>query len=237
MKRHLFWLFGLLVITLTSHAGIMPYHTRIIFHEGQLAENIMLANTNHYGIMVQTWLDNGEGSPDVTNIPFVSVPPIFKLNPSEVKSVRILYNQGKLPEDRESLFWFNMFEIPPSNSESKSQNTVLVTMNTQIKLLYRPKRITIAPNQAIKMVTCRYLQANNILECQNPSPLYLSIIKAQLETSNGKVAATNEQQLMLPPFAKSKYVFEDNSRTAKTLVVTYFNDIGDSSEESLPIIQ
>ena len=54
---------GLVLSALQSaHAGVMPERTRLIFHEGQTQRSLMLANTNTYPVVVQTWLDNGEGN-------------------------------------------------------------------------------------------------------------------------------------------------------------------------------
>ncbi len=41
-------------------------------------------------------------------------------------------------KDRESLFWLNIQEIPPISSADDS-NVLAVALNTQVKLIYRPK--------------------------------------------------------------------------------------------------
>lgn len=234
MKLRGYWLLGLLATTLASHAGIMPYQSRIIFLGNQQAKSILLANSNDYAIMVQTWIDHGEGSPDTDDIPFVSTPTIFRLNPAEIKGVRILYNGDQLPQDRESLFWFNMYEIPPNNEHLQSQNSVLVTMNTQIKLLYRPIGVTMLPAEAIKTVTCHYLQSGT-LECTNPSPLYLSVINAQLETATGNVETRNKQNLMLSPFSKKTYSYNTSTPCSGAIVLTFIDESGNTLNETLPI--
>ncbi|MFQ3495777.1 fimbria/pilus periplasmic chaperone, partial [Citrobacter freundii] len=84
-------------------------------------------------VVVQTWADNGEGDPDVKNIPFIILPPVFRLETGDVRGIRIVKNETSLAQDRESLFWLNIYEMPPDTRMDK-ENSVLVTMNTQIKI-------------------------------------------------------------------------------------------------------
>lgn len=43
-------------------AGIMPASSRIIYRDGDREKTLMLVNTNDYPVLVQSWVDNGEGS-------------------------------------------------------------------------------------------------------------------------------------------------------------------------------
>ena len=44
----------------------------------------------------------------------------------------------KLPADRESMFYFNVREIPPKSNKS---NTLQIALQTRIKLFWRPKAL------------------------------------------------------------------------------------------------
>lgn len=48
-----------------------------------------------------------------------------------------------LPQDRESLFYFNLREIPPKSSKP---NTLQLALQTRIKLFYRPAPLAVNPN-------------------------------------------------------------------------------------------
>ncbi|MEM8325871.1 molecular chaperone, partial [Morganella morganii] len=121
----MFLLFSLSMITMNAYCGIMPSQSRIIYHEEDKEQSLMLANTNEYPVIVQTWIDRGEGNPETVNIPFISIPPVFRMEPSDIKGVRIIYNKDKLPDNKESLFWFNIYEIPPEKKEFNPENSVL----------------------------------------------------------------------------------------------------------------
>lgn len=50
----------------------------------------------------------------------------------------------KLPADRESIFYFNVREIPPKSNKA---NTLQIALQTRIKLFWRPK--------ALKKLACK----------------------------------------------------------------------------------
>ncbi|MBF4212028.1 molecular chaperone, partial [Pseudomonas donghuensis] len=48
----------------------------------------------------------------------------------------------QLPKDRESLFYFNLREVPPkSTSTSEERSVMQVAMQSRIKLFWRPEAI------------------------------------------------------------------------------------------------
>lgn len=225
-------LLSLCLQTLYVSAGVMPSQSRIIYHAQDKEQTLMLANTNDYPVIVQNWVDNGEGTPEAKHIPFVSIPPVFQLDTSDVKGIRVVYNQSPLPEDRESLFWFNIYEIPPEKKGVNPDNSVLVTMNTQIKLFYRPTGITSIPEDAIKQISC-YKQSLSVIECNNPSPIYLSIIDIKMSHANGKTQGPTDGEFIVPPKSKKIFNFNEPVDSGQKITLVYLNDFGEMlSDES-----
>ncbi|MCV6021152.1 fimbria/pilus periplasmic chaperone, partial [Escherichia coli] len=70
----------------------------------------------------------------------VTVPPMVRLNPSEQIQIRMISQEkiAQLPNDRETLFYFNVREIPPKTDK---KNVMQVTMQHALKLFWRPKAI------------------------------------------------------------------------------------------------
>lgn len=99
----------------TASAGIIASTTRVVFREGQTQQSLMVVNTNPWPIIVQTWVDEGDITvmPGHVKTPFVVVPALFRLQPKAMQGLRLIYNQASLPADRESVFWLNLYEIPP----------------------------------------------------------------------------------------------------------------------------
>ncbi|WP_064365664.1 molecular chaperone [Pantoea ananatis] len=206
-------------------AGVMPSRTRVVYTESNREQSLMLANTNSYPVIVQTWIDNGEGTPDVSGIPFVSVPPVFRLEPHAVKGVRIIYNGRPVRRDTESLYWFNIYEIPPERKDTVKVNSVLVTMNTQIKLFYRPSGVVTTPEQAISAVTC-HRTGVKIMQCYNPSPIHISVIAVQVDSEH-LTARALDSDLMMSPSGEKKINLSKDIPDSFSAEFHYINDSGD----------
>ncbi|HBT4924926.1 molecular chaperone [Klebsiella pneumoniae] len=234
MKINQYFFIVLYTLSVNTYAGVMPSQSRVIYEQKDKNKSLMLANTNDYPVIVQTWIDKGEGTPDSDSIPFVSIPPVLRLDASEVKGVRIIYNRAELPENKESLFWFNIYEIPPVRKRVNPDNSVLVTMNTQIKLFYRPKSISTTPDQAIKKVSCRQQDRKSVV-CQNPTPVHISVIDVQLKSKSGSVEKTISKDLLLSPNSRSVYQFDNINFSQGAMKVRYIDDTGNQQQHVLGI--
>ncbi|WP_348254033.1 fimbria/pilus periplasmic chaperone, partial [Salmonella enterica] len=64
--------------------------------------------------LAQSWLENEQGE-KVKQGALAIIPPVQRLEPSAKGMVRIMQtpSAASLPQDRESLFYFNLREIPP----------------------------------------------------------------------------------------------------------------------------
>lgn len=232
IMKLMFFLLSLSVITMNAYCGIMPSQSRIIYHEEDKEQSLMLANTNEYPVIVQTWIDRGEGNPETASIPFISIPPVFRMEPSDIKGVRIIYNKDKLPSDKESLFWFNIYEIPPEKKESNPDNSVLITMNTQIKLFFRPGVINTKPEEIVGEITCKKINKTSI-ECYNPSLIHLSVINLKIMTEDNKIKEVSGDDLILPPLSNKKLMTDTMNGSIKKIIIMYVNDNGEILEHSL----
>ena len=94
MKLKAIFLLSLTTGLLTANsvsAGILAAKTRLLFEEGQSERSLMLANVNDYPVILQTWVDQGQGSPDHAEIPFITLPPVSKTIISLQRIMCILY--------------------------------------------------------------------------------------------------------------------------------------------------
>lgn len=65
---------------------------------------------------------------DKSKAPFTVIPPVSRLEPSQEKILRIIHTKGvSLPDDRESVFWLNIKNIPPSAS-NKATNSLEIAV-------------------------------------------------------------------------------------------------------------
>lgn len=131
------------ILPLSLWAGIMPENSRVIYDQGDAQKSLMLVNTNDYPVMVQTWIDDGNLNemPEESETPFVVVPPMFKSASKQLNNIKILFSGDdsyQLAQDRESLFWLNIHEVPPLESSTSETEKLALSMLTQMKIIYRP---------------------------------------------------------------------------------------------------
>ncbi|MFZ3620756.1 molecular chaperone [Leclercia barmai] len=240
MKRSVLWLLCLLISS-PLHAGIMAAGTRVIYPAGKREQSLMLVNTNKYPVVVQSWVDDGIGDPESAAAPFVALPAVFRLKPGERQGLRLIYNQDPLPQDRESVFWINLYEIPPLSAKKAEAARLTVAMNTQMKLFWRPKGLTMTLEEAVKKLAFRLVPDGKgwAVECNNPTPLNISFTSLALLKGTHEQKVTQQPDMMIRTFSTRRYPLDavkgmpDGSR----LRVRYLNDSGVSVEKMVSLQQ
>lgn len=192
-------LLGLALLAGTNaQAGVTAERTRVIFDEGQREASLALVNQNTYPVIVQTWIDDGqlESAPQTANAPIMPLPPVFRLNPGQQRSLRLLYTGAALPKDRESLYWLNLYEIPPQPGEpvAEGQSRLTVTLRTQMKLIYRPRTLVRAAEAAPRQLA--FHRVGDAVQVDNPTPYFITLAGAEVRQGNTSTPLPAE---LLPP--------------------------------------
>lgn len=83
-----------------------------------------------------------------------------RIEPDEQVQIRLmaLASLNNLPQDRETLFYYNVREIPP---RTKEQNVMQIAMQSRLKLFWRPKAIELKKGR-----WCLYKSHNNTDRCR-----------------------------------------------------------------------
>lgn len=197
----------------SAHAGIMAERTRLIFDGGARERNMMLANTNDYPIIVQSWVDNGEGNsePDTIVSAMLVLPAVMRLQPHEVKNVRVIYTGAPLPQERESAFWLNLYEIPvlPADQRDKNDARVMLGINTQMKIFYRPAGMAKPAEGAGASLsfTLRREDGAWALVCHNGSPYFTSFASLAVNHEGRRMPVRQLPDMMVPPMSERSYPF------------------------------
>ncbi|SQI34312.1 Chaperone protein papD precursor [Serratia plymuthica] len=114
----------------------------MIFSGGDKSVSMSISNENkQLPYLAQGWIEDANGK-KITS-PLTVLPPVQRLEPGAKSQVKVqgLPAANTLPQDRETLFYFNLREIPP---KSDKPNTLQLALQTRIKLFYRPKAIAVA---------------------------------------------------------------------------------------------
>lgn len=193
-----------------ANAGIIASATRVIFVEGDNEKSLMLVNTNAYPVIVQTWVDDGDikSTPDSTVAPFVSLPGVFKMHSGAMKGLRIVRNNLSLPDDRESVVWLNLYEIPPGKPTIPPYQTqVTLAMNTQMKIFYRPRSIAKKAGLAVNQLsfTVRKNGSTVSLTGKNDSLFHISFAKISLLVNGKKYEIKQESNMMIAPLSQKTF--------------------------------
>lgn len=135
-----------LSILLLSHfasASVIMVGTRVVYPSNIKAKTIQLVNQDNFFNVVQMWADvnNPDSTPDSADAPFLITPPVFRMEAGKGQDVRLIYTGQGLPQDRESIFYLNMLQIPPTLAAAKDKSQLKVLLRHRLKIFYRPTGI------------------------------------------------------------------------------------------------
>ncbi|MFV0595555.1 molecular chaperone [Shewanella sp.] len=195
------------LLCFNTYASVKPVYTReVIGTEGEYKVDII--NTSNANYLVQSWLEDLSGNRK--KLPVVITPPIFEIQGMERGIVRLAPITAKLPNDRESIFWLNIQEIP---SKTESPNTLKMAIRSRIKIIVRPENVAQAGlEEASKNLkfSLRSTNGKSYLVASNDSPHYLSM--GELSIVNDKSYAFPDRFNMVPPFGEQSYLIPDGMK-------------------------
>jgi chaperone protein EcpD len=132
-------------------ASVIVGGTRVIYPGSAREVTVKVNNVGNDPSLVQVWADGGDASvsADKADAPFVIMPPIFRIDPANAQTLRIIYTHEPLPQDKESVFWLNVLDVPPSLTMQgpRDANVLQLAIRTRIKIVYRPENL---PGDSIK---------------------------------------------------------------------------------------
>ncbi|WKS80323.1 molecular chaperone [Edwardsiella tarda] len=213
----------LLTWACSSQAGIQVDATRVIYNGGEKSASLPIHNDSQDAYMVQTWLDQGDSSKADSKLPMVVVPPIVKLDAQKSAILRFIYSGQGFPQDKETLLWVNVQEIPPA---PKQENVLQVAVRTRIKLFYRPSGLNTTLPQQVQQL--RWQKSGNQLVAINPGPLHITFGTIHLQGSNGK--PIDIEANMVDPHGRLAIAIPAGVHIGNTISFSYINDFGGRSE-------
>ena len=212
MKRLLVLAVALLNI---SFAQLTLDRTRVIFDRAQSnSQSIVVSNTNkNEPYLAQSWIEDEAGNKIET--PLVALPILQRINPGQEKQVKIsLAGQNNLPEDRETMLFFNVLGVPP---KTDADNQVNIVIQSKVKLFYRPKGLPqYKDNGWLKEL--QVAKSGNSYTLQNPTPYNIVIFGV----SNGAKGKIVEKDVIIKPFGSVTI----NQALGNTPTIHFINDYG-----------
>lgn len=205
-----------------SWANIVINGTRVIYPEKNKEVVVQLINNGDAPALVQSWIDDGDlnSTPETANVPFLLSPPVIKVNANNGQQLRIKKLAAHLPKDRESVFFLNVLDIPPTPEHLQNVNTVQLAIKSRIKLFYRPSTLPGTLESALSSL--KLIAEKDRFRLVNDSPFHITV--ANIENSaKQKLLA---ESLMIAPFAQATVTAKSNVKRHQDYQVMYVDDLG-----------
>ncbi|WP_345829978.1 fimbria/pilus periplasmic chaperone [Erwinia sp. HDF1-3R] len=212
-------------------AGIVINGTRVIYNEKEKEVIVRLENKGIQPSLVQAWIDEGneEQKINTMDVPFLILPPVSRIEPGQGQSLRITYTGQALPTERESVFWFNIVDIPPQ-AENNDGNELQMAFRTRMKLFFRPTELDkLSFTDAIAKIDLfisKEAPGDTVkIYVKNRSAFHVTL--SSLDIQRGSKIIATVQGSMISPFTtasinlKREYLARDYQ-----VFLNYINDYG-----------
>jgi chaperone protein EcpD len=196
----------------SAHASVTIGGTRVVYPLEQREVTVKLDNDSNNPSLVQVWMDDGDANakPGDIKVPFVITPPIFRMDPKKAQTLRVMYSGEAVPQDRESVYWLNVLDIPPKASASSDVNSLQLAYRTRIKVFVRPAKLPGKPEEAPARLSWKIAASpdgkGQAVSVSNPTPYYVSF--SEVDVTSGGHTFKNEKGGMVAPHASVVLVVE-----------------------------
>jgi len=226
---------GLLTVLLaagvcsTVQAALTVDRSRLVMNEEDRSISINVNNRNTQDpYLAQGWMED-EKEQKLTG-PLMVLPPVQRVEAGGKTLVRLQTTPdiAKLPKDRESVFYFNLREIPP---KSDKPNVLMLAMQTRLKVFWRPKALKVDRMADVVPGTETLTLTKNGSQyvVNNPTPYHFSFVEVR-KTLAGK-GLENFEPIMVEPKG-SATLKTPVSELGSAPVLMFVNDYG--SQRLLP---
>lgn len=204
----------------SAQAAIALDRTRVVFDGSLNSVSLNINNQNkQLPYLAQGWIEDEQGNK--IQSPLTVLPPVQRIEPEKASQVKIqaLPTTKLLKQDRETLYYFNLREIPPKSTKA---NTLQIALQTRIKLFYRPAAIAIDQNGIAPQEQLTLSRQGDKYVVNNPTPYYVTIVDA----GSSKSASVKDFDPFMVPPKSSLPMTVSAASVGNGPVLTYVNDCG-----------
>ncbi|MDX7757339.1 fimbrial biogenesis chaperone [Aeromonas hydrophila] len=207
--------------SLNVSAAIVLDRTRAVYPGGAKSISLNIKNENQkLPYLAQAWIEDAQGQKIAS--PFVVLPPVQRVDANQKSIVRIASVPAidSLPKDRESIYYFNLREIPPKSEKS---NVMQIAVQSKIKLFYRPEAI-LPERGAIWQDQVLITKQGKTLKVNNPTPYYITYVGLGHPQGKERTTIKGFSAFMVAP--KSEQMVAIPETLGNEFVISYVNDYG-----------
>ncbi|WP_337022863.1 MULTISPECIES: fimbrial assembly chaperone [unclassified Pantoea] len=195
--------------------------TRIIFNAGESSQALNIKNGADTPSVVQIWSDDGDlmQSPELSSAPIFAMPPMMKLAPDEQRAIRlVLTSRQSLPEDRESLYWLNIYQIPAlSRQTGSAEQKILLPLRLRLKVFVRHAALGAPQPEDVQKL--RFVVHDRQLIVENPTAWYMSL---RLQIGN----KLKVDDVLVAPFGSVTLPIAQPVQVGESVIYEVFDDNG-----------
>lgn len=202
----------------SAQAAISIDRTRVILMGNDKSTPVNVINhSKTLPYLAQTWLENEAG--EKISSPLAVLPPLQRVEKDSTVQIRVmpLPEAAKLPQDQESLFYFNLQEIPP---KSDKPNAIQLALRLKVKLFYRPAALK-TQAERVWQEELRLEPGSQGLKLVNPTPFF--IILPEVAVGKNSLLGKDEAVTLKP---KSDVTLSAIKPQAQKISLKYINDYG-----------
>ncbi|WP_370612386.1 molecular chaperone [Citrobacter meridianamericanus] len=222
------FVFSFTVESDTRNPGLMLDQTRLIFDPAHKSESITLRNASDRVWLIRSWIASYSDD-KIKSEDFIITPPIFRLDAQSDLQLRVnAVGKNKHPTDRESVYRINVLAIPPQNEivssveNSNNKGQIQFSINTQIKLFYRPTSLNNNSRILSAQRNLSFSSGGGGLTVRNDSPYYVTLFSV---TVAGMKIPLDNIDSMVAPFGQLILKTKKSSRGEK-VSYSVVNDYG-----------
>lgn len=210
------------MVTQSARAAIALDRTRVIFDGRKTSLALGVSNqSKSLPYLAQAWVEDTQGKK--IESPLTALPPLQRVEPGAKTQVKLQMTGGgtPLPVDRETLFYFNLREIPPKSS---TPNVLQIALQTRVKLFYRPAALAMDDGDTrIPQKQLTLTREGDRYRVNNPTGYYMTLIGASASEKEKTLPDFKAQ--MVPP-KDSQVLNAGVAALGSHPVLTYINDYG-----------
>lgn len=201
-----------------AQAAISIDRTRVILLGDDKSSPVNVINhSKTLPYLAQTWLENEAG--EKISSPLAALPPLQRIEKDSTVQIRVvpLPEALKLPQDRESLFYFNLQEIPPKSDKT---NAIQLALRLKVKLFYRPEGLK-SQAESIWQEKLLLEPSKKGLKLVNPTPFFIILPEVM---SGGNSLLGKEDAVTLRPMSEA--ILPGIQPQSQKITIKYINDYG-----------
>ncbi len=213
-----------------SEASVVIAGTRVVYNANDSEVTLKVSNKGSSPTLTQVWLDKGnpKEDPSKLDLPFIMTPALARIDPQKSQTIRISYTGEPLPQDRETLFWFNLLEVPPEPANAQANNYVQLAFRSRLKFFFRPAGLSGSADDAPDKLVWRLVNQGGkaALQVKNPTEYHVTIISAQV--GSGENAPKFDEGDMVTPGGEITLPLNASPAAGGKVSFKTLNDFGGS---------